>query len=668
MNKMNIIIFLVFSSILSKETKRVFLNAKSEIHLVIQGEREQKLIGEIFDVMPSEVWVNGERRSDCEIRCNLVGNKSNIILKFEERINSCANFFFNLENIIAIDLSQFDFSLVENMDYMFHGCSNLEKIKFGHINTSNVKTMVHTFYRCSNLISLDLSNFDTSNVENMASLFCACSNLKYLDLSNFNTPKLTNIENMFMVCESLIYINMKKFQLIGTINKEKAFYLISSYVKYCLEDQDTKNLILSGQNVNCLDDCFKKDIKLDIETNQCINNCKTNSYEYEYNNICYHKCPSESYYIYCDTDECNENTKRCLDIQPEGYYLDLKEENYKKCFEKCKSCYGQGNETFNNCIECNSNFTFLNESKYETNCYEICDNYYYFDERDLYHCTESKECPVGFEKLIVDKNKCIDNCKNDDIYINEFNKTCYISCPNGTIADAINNICYFENFIPESTLSISSTSAFEFISHSAKVYNKENSNLSRIPKSEITLSINEIHSNPFIILNERLQSYQLSKSNISILEIQDVAIKYIQEIINNGFDTVEIDKGRDLNFSLGKINYTITSTLNQIQNKNNYTTSINLGKCEQKLKEKYKISKDESLYLLKIDTIIDSIPKIEYAVYYSLTNNNFTKLNLSICKNIKIDILIPVEIPSNEIDKHNSSSDLYNDICYTLTT
>ena len=75
---------------------------------------------------------------------------------------------------------------------------------------------------------------------------------------------------------------------------------------------------------------------------------------------------------------------------------------------------------------------------------------------------------------------------------------------------------------------------------------------------------------------------------------------------------------------------------------------------------------NESLYILKIDILIDYMVKIEYEVYYNFFSNNLTKLNLTICKDIKIDILIPKDIPLNEIDKYNKSSGYYNDICYTL--
>ena len=67
---------------------------------------------------------------------------------------------------------------------------------------------------------------------------------------------------------------------------------------------------------------------------------------------------------------------------------------------------------------------------YNTNCYEKCNYYYYFDETNNFHCTEI--CPNKYGKLIKEKNQCIDNCYKDDIYKYEYNDNCYINCPDGT--------------------------------------------------------------------------------------------------------------------------------------------------------------------------------------------------------------------------------------------
>ena len=62
------------------------------------------------------------------------------------------------------------------------------------------------------------------------------------------------------------------------------------------------------------------------------------------------------------------------------------------------------------------------------------------------------------------------------------------------------------------------------------------------------------------------------------------------------------------------------------------------------------------------------IPKIEYEIYYPFyNNNNLTKLDLNLCQGTKIEILIPVEI-NDILDKSNSKSCYYNDICYEKTS
>ena len=59
--------------------------------------------------------------------------------------------------------------------------------------------------------------------------------------------------------------------------------------------------------------------------------------------------------------------------------------------------------------------------------------------------------------------------------------------------------------------------------------------------------------------------------------------------------------------------------------------------------------------------------KIEYDVYAKLFGKNLIKLNLTICKKNKISISIDIVI-TDHLDKLNSSSGYYNDICYITTS
>ena len=61
------------------------------------------------------------------------------------------------------------------------------------------------------------------------------------------------------------------------------------------------------------------------------------------------------------------------------------------------------------------------------------------------------------------------------------------------------------------------------------------------------------------------------------------------------------------------------------------------------------------------------ITKIEYNIYCKLFGSNLVRLNISECKNSKILLSIPMQL-SGDLDKLNSSSGYFNDICYTSTS
>ena len=132
----------------------------------------------------------------------------------------------------------------------------------------------------------------------------------------------------------------------------------------------------------------------------------------------------------------------------------------------------------------------------------------------------------------------------------------------------------------------------------------------------------------------------------------------------------ETNKGNDLEIEIENILVTLTNTHNQKYNFYENKTNINLGDCENELIKAYNIPDNASLYIFKIEVKEEGmkIPKIEYEVYYPLYDNNLIKLNLTLCKNSKIDITIPVSLNDNNIDKYNLSSGFYNNICYRVTS
>ena len=112
--------------------------------------------------------------------------------------------------------------------------------------------------------------------------------------------------------------------------------------------------------------------------------------------------------------------------------------------------------------------------------------------------------------------------------------------------------------------------------------------------------------------------------------------------------------------------YQITTTENQKNEYNNIST-LNLGDCEDKLKEIYGIDKNLSLIILKVDYFKQGllIPVIGYKVF---NPKNKSELNLTYCNNSLVKLSIPVSINEDTLYKYNPNDDYYNDECYAYTT
>ena len=448
----------------------------SEISLVIDGDGNQTILNENFYKDPDNVIVNGETRNDCKKFCVLTTKPNNIQLQFYDDITTCENMFYGASDITEIDFSDFNSFGVTSMKNMFKECTNLISIKFGNFRTSSVVTMeslfrdckkieyidlsnfvttsltnmLEVFSHCESLISMDLtsfkttqvtiikdlfaycyklvsvnlSSFDTSNVDDMQGIFFCCYQLKYIDLENFRTNSLRNLWYTFGYCRSLIYLNLRYFKISDTQNVAllDTFKGHPTTTKYCIEDLYTKNYLLSDIDVDCLNLCFKENAEPDIQHNGCV--CNENN-KFEFENTCYHICPNNMKHVLNDKYICSFNV-------PENYYLDNSDNIYKECYSTCKKCSQGGNNERHNCQECKEGFRFINDPfAIENNCYTQCSFYSYFIAMQNYQCTQS--CIfTGFQKKIEPKKKCIDDCKNDDEYIYEYNNECLNECPENT--------------------------------------------------------------------------------------------------------------------------------------------------------------------------------------------------------------------------------------------
>ena len=279
---------------------------------------------------------------------------------------------------------------------------------------------------------------------------------------NFDTSKLTYISDtqyMFeYVNRNLIYCADES--KIANIKSSKHSYIgdyTNNCTHVCLLTSQSKYIIEKNE---CIDNCTK-DKKYSYEyNNNCYKSCPIRTHISPNNaHLCEDLiCPK--YYNYDETE--------CLDEIPEGFYLNYSNpktlykcdnkckncsfesiiqekcitcniiagyyplyksnsnddifiscynksipgyaifnNSYMPCFRTCHSCSEIGDENNNKCINCKLNYEFKEEMNDTQNCYEKCDNYYYFDEFNNYNCMN--KCTDKYNKLIIEKGKCIDD-------------------------------------------------------------------------------------------------------------------------------------------------------------------------------------------------------------------------------------------------------------------
>ena len=177
--------------------------------------------------------------------------------------------------------------------------------------------------------------------------------------------------------------------------------------------------------------------------------------------------------------------------------------------------------------------------------------------------------------------------------------------------------------------------------------------------SNISKSANIKHSNYI----------EETKYSLYNIEAKENLITNLNDFINYDINLDYIDDGEELIIQKDEMTITLTSTFIQDTKKNSNSTTINLGECEEKLRNIYNISNESSLYLLKIDTKQEgkNYPLIEYEVFYPLNNEKVEYLNLSFCNGMNIELSIPI-ILNDTIDKYNPKSNYYNNICTKATS
>ena len=628
-------------------------------------------------------------------------------------VNNMQGMFGQCRQLISLNLNNFDTSLVTSMEMMFDNCISILSLDLSKFNISLTTNFLAMFYNCQRLIFLNIESFIKFKMQNFNSLDSLITEIMFgninenvficLDIQNQDTQilKLIIPENLLNKndCQNNCFSNSVKidFNQFKCINECE----MSPYSKYeynsicygicpmnthnwptnnflCKDDCEIFNQYYNYEKTLCIDeipqgyfvndsnyntidkchpDCKECDKKNDANNSNCksclnnkflyLGNCVTscingfiedslgNKIYNCFNNKC-KECSNESndldlciscnesFYPKID-DPINSNSFINCYKDPDNYYLD--NNIYKPCYQTCKKCTGIGTPLDNKCLEFKPGYSKIENNQ---NCYQNCKYYYYFDSSNNYHCTEEKKCPVEQNKLIKEKNKCIKNCMDGEIYKCEFNDICYELCPEEN-TNKVNN----EEECPDD-----------------KPYQIENLCVEECEPKDFFNKICKINNDKPSILEDMIKKIR-----------ERLTKKELDSLLLNVTD----GEKKDLLIKSDNISYQITTTDNQ--NNKIYTniSTIKLNECEEILKEEYKIDKNKSLIIFKVDYYMEglSIPVIGYEVYDPDTK---TKLNLKFCGEVLIDVDIPVSIDEDNLDKYDPNSQYYNDECYTYTT
>ena len=473
--------------------------------------------------------------------------------------------------------------------------------------------MSYMFWECNSLNYLNISNFNTSKVKNMYGMFYICSSLKSINLF-FDTSQVEDMGFMFFKCISLISLEISNFNTSQVIKMENMFEWCTSLVSL-----DLFNFVTS--KVQTMHRMFFSCTSL---KHLNISNFITSKVETMY--AMFYQCYSLS-----SLDVSNFDTSKVTNMD----YI----------FGSCESLTSINVSSFNtkNLLSLEGVFskcyalTSIDLSNFETSKVTTM-------EVMFRGCSKLTILYISNfnTSLVTNMDKMFYNCTNLE----------YINFINAKIQSNVVNMNEIISFTPSylvicitDEILISEINGYQYPIIDCSDNWRKNKNTIEI--TEMILSYN-------LFINE----IRFQKKLINISQMFNMTLE-LESINDETYSEVQNDQIL--------IKFTSTNYFNN--HKNDNISTINLGLCESKLKNEYNISSNDSLYILMLDIPQEGmkIPKVEYNVYYLNDESNLIQLDLTVCQNTKIEILIPVSIEEN-IDIYNPKSGYYNDICYTFTT
>ena len=206
------IIIIIFVIINKLKKPKKYYNIKCKYTTNSANELVQLINWKAIENIEYELKIN-ETKVDHNIQYKYkfeYPGEHQITFRFSKKLNSLGYFFYGIDKLTEIDLSDINANAYTNMTRLFYGCESLQMIIFGN-DLKTVNYMDECFSGCNSLLELNLQSFNTEKVENMGRLFSGCHSLYSINLGHLNTNNVNNMEAMFSGCYSLQSINLTTF-------------------------------------------------------------------------------------------------------------------------------------------------------------------------------------------------------------------------------------------------------------------------------------------------------------------------------------------------------------------------------------------------------------------------------------------------------------------------
>ena len=482
---------------------------------------------------------------------------------------------------------------------MFSDISNIIEIDLSQIKTTLVKSMSYLFDNCKSLAFVNLSNIDISSLINIKNIR-NCKSLKSKDLTNVDIRKIPNYINIF---NNYFNFKLKRKNISNELYLNKSNIQISNKQNELINDNKIRFL----QKIEYCDinEIFNLDRMCRIAVNTANKDIINGMSDRRYRKFLIYDILGSRNKI--STSESNEIFSVSILKSEETILLDECEIRTYYDIDYSKNIYIYKHEVIKEKqIIPEINFVLFLD-------YVILDIDIYF------------HINIEYKYKLPNEVEVIESEPNGEYLCNYKKKEITLKYGDKYFTDNKNLINNLYSYICKKNCKF-------------KEYNS-------IIKTLTCLC----PANENIVLENEEEEECLIKLDEENLEDNSEVLDLIKDDILQSFSP---EKGLDKFIEgLDNIMFQITTTENQLLllenksfNKNNVSI-INLGECEDKLREEYHIDKSDSLIIIKYENISNNLKASEKNIQYDVFEPyNKTKLNLSICEDTNVNILVKMTL------------------------